>query len=159
MIVGLHHIAIGVPDLGAAIRFYESAFHFEEVESTEFSGASPLVEAAIGLSEPAAKMCMMRTSNAYIELWEYSTPEPRDTRSAAFDHGYPHMAIQVTEIEAEHARLTNLGVKFVGPPVDFGNSAAIYGTDPFGNLLELYEIKDSKRAQIANTPLALNRDQ
>ena len=58
------------------------------------------------------------------------------------------MAIQVSDIEEEHRRLTAAGMCFVGPPVDFGDSSAVYGRDPFGNVIEIYEIRGSEKAQL-----------
>ena len=51
--------------------------------------------------------------------------------------------------QAEYDRLAAAGMEFAGPPVDFGTSSAIYGKDPFGNVIELYEIRDERIAQIA----------
>jgi len=153
LIVGIHHIAIGVPDFDRGLEFYTNVLGFEQVERSAFSGANPPVEAAIGLSRPAAQMAMLRGGNAYIELWQYDEPEPKDLRSRPCDFGYPHFALEVKDIQAEHTRLTAAGMTFVGPPVDFGDSAAVYGSDPFGNIIEIYEIRDPERAQIANTPL------
>ena len=48
-------------------------------------------------------------------------------------------------------------MEFVGPPVDLGDSAAVYGRDPFGNVVEIYEIRDPERARIDNTPLVKNQ--
>ena len=153
MIVGIHHIAVGVPDFDAGLKFYRDVLGFEQVEQTEFSGPNPPVEAAIGLREPSAKMAMLRGGNAYIELWQYSQPDPKDLTARPCDYGYPHFALEVKDIEAEHARLSAAGMEFVGTPVDFGNSSAVYGKDPFGNVIEIYEIRDPQRARIDNTPL------
>ena len=60
MIVGIHHVAIGVPDFEAGLRFYTEVLGFEIVEETRFSGPNPAVEAAIGLPEPSARMAMLR---------------------------------------------------------------------------------------------------
>ncbi len=157
MIVGIHHVAIGVPDFEAGLAFYRDLLGFEEVQRSDFAGTNPPVEAAIGVKEPAAKMAMLRGGNAYIELWQYTAPEPRDLRANPPDYGYPHFALEVKDIEAEHARLTAGGMEFVGPPVDFGESAAVYGRDPFGNVIEIYEIRTSAVARIDNTPL-VSRD-
>lgn len=157
MIVGIHHIAIGVPDLAAALTFYTEALGFEQVESAAFEGPNPAVEAAIGLHQPSAKMAMLRGGNAHIELWQYQQPEPRSLISRPCDFGYPHFALEVKDIEAEYTRLCAAGMEFVGPPVDFGDSAAVYGNDPFGNIIEIYEIRTPDRAQIANTPLLASR--
>lgn len=154
MIIGIHHVAIGVPDMERALEFYRDVLGFEEVERTEFAGANPPVEAAIGLKEPAAKMAMLRGGNAHIELWHYTAPEPADLRAQPNDYGYPHFALEVKDIDAEHARLSAAGMTFVGPPVEFGDSAAVYGRDPFGNVIEIYEIRNAERARIANTAIA-----
>ncbi len=153
MIVGIHHIAIGVPDFNAGLTFYRDVLGFEEVQRSSFSGTNPPVEKAIGIHAPSAQMAMLRGGNAYIELWQYETPTPRDLTANPPDFGYPHFALEVKDIEAEHARLSSAGMTFVGDPVDFGDSAAIYGRDPFGNVIELYEIRTPSRARIDNTPL------
>jgi glyoxylase I family protein len=59
-----------------------------------------------------------------------------------------HFALQVDGIDAEYARLKAGGMTFVGDPVDFGVASAIYGRDPFGNVIELYEIRDERIAQL-----------
>ena len=47
MIKGIHHIAIGVPDLAAGVAFYEEAFGFTVAQSTTIKNA-PLAEQAVG---------------------------------------------------------------------------------------------------------------
>ena len=151
MIVGIHHVAVGVPDFDAGLTFYRDALGFEVVQESAWDGDHPLADAAIGLSGSAAKMAMLKAPNAFVELWQYSKPEPQDQRSRPCDYGYPHLYLQVDGIEAEHARLTQHGMEFMGPPVNFGSISAIYGKDPFGNLIELYEIRDDDVAQLPRT--------
>lgn len=139
MIHGLHHVAIGVPDLEAALEFYVEAFGCEQAFRSTFDGDRPDADAVIGIDRVAASAAMLKLGNANVELWEYRTPEPEDLRSPANGLGYPHIAISVTDIEDEAERLLGLGMTFVGPPVDMGHQKAIYGRDPFGNLIELYE--------------------
>ena len=66
---------------------------------------------------------------------------------------YPHFALEVTDIEQEHQRLTEHGMTFVGPPVDFGDAKAVYGRDPWGNVIEIYQIDNPERARLDNTPM------
>lgn len=94
-------------------------------------------------------MAMLKAGNAYLELWEYANPTPQDRRAQPCDFGYVHFALQVDGIQDEFDRLSAAGMQFAGPPVEFGTSAAIYGRDPFGNVIELYEIRDERIAQIA----------
>lgn len=149
MIVGLHHVAIGVNDFDKALTFYTEALGFEEVQQSEFSN-DETAERAIGLDGIKAKMAMLKAPNAFVELWQYSQPEPRDLRSRPCDYGYPHFALQVDDIQAEYDRLSAHGMEFVGDVVHFGEDAsAIYGRDPCGNIIELYEIKNKELAQLA----------
>ncbi len=152
MIVGIHHVAISVPDLARGIEFYTQAFGFTVVQQSSFDGDQPQVDAAIGLSNAAADMAMLKAPNAFVELWQYRHPEPEDKRSRPCDLGYPHFALQVDDIEAEVERLKTHGMTFVGPKaVNFGSSSALYGKDPFGNVIELYDIRDPNTAQLART--------
>ena len=148
LIVGIHHVAIGVTDLEAAVVFYGEAFGFEVVQRSSFD-ATPIVDQAIGLKDAKASMAMMKGPNAFVELWQYENPEPRDLRSSPSDLGYPHFALQVEAIEYEYERLGKLGMTFVGEVAHFGeSSSAIYGRDPFGNIIELYEIKTNELAKL-----------
>ena len=148
MIVGIHHVAIGVPDFERGLAFYRDTLGFEMVERGNWEGDHPMADQAIGLQGTAADIAMLKAPNAYIELWQYSKPEPEDRRQRPCDYGYPHIALQVQGIEEEYARLEEGGMQFVGPVVNFGDFSAIYGKDPFGNVIELYEIRDPDRAQL-----------
>ncbi len=148
MIVGIHHVAISVPDLERGLAFYRDTLGFEVAERSAWDRDNPMADRAIGLPQSSAKMAMLKAPNAFIELWQYANPEPLDRRGRPCDYGYAHFCLQVDGIQAEYDRLVAAGMEFVGPPVDFGVAAAIYGRDPFGNTIELYEIRDPARAQL-----------
>ncbi|MDA1075087.1 MAG: VOC family protein [Proteobacteria bacterium] len=148
MIVGIHHVALGVSDFDKALKFYSEGLGFEVVQETEFD-SSPDVDRTIGLSQAKARMAMLKGPNAFLELWQYTNPEPRDLRSRPCDYGYPHFALQVDDIQSEYDRLKEHGMEFVGEVVHFGTtSSAIYGRDPCGNIIELFEIKSAGIAQL-----------
>ncbi|NIP13369.1 MAG: hypothetical protein GWM88_00955 [Pseudomonadales bacterium] len=148
MIVGVHHVAIGVPDFETGLAFYRDVLGFEVLSESDLSG-DRLADRAIGLADVRAQVAMLKAPNIYIELWSYSNPEPDDKRQRACDYGYPHFALQVRDIQGEYARLSAAGMEFVGEPAEFGGSAAIYGKDPFGNIIEIYEIRDPAIAQLS----------
>jgi len=152
MIVGIHHVAVSVPDLDQALAFYRDLLGFEVVQEGSWDRDHPLADRAIGLDQTAARMAMLKAANAYVELWEYRHPEPVDRRARPCDWGYPHFALQVRGIAEEYARLKAAGMTFAGDPVDFGTSSAIYGKDPFGNVIELYEIRSPDIAQLREAP-------
>ena len=151
MILGIHHVALGVQDFERGLAFYRDLLGFEVVQTSELKGDMPLADRAIGLPKVAAKMAMLKAGNAYLELWQYAHPMPADQRARPCDFGYVHFALQVDGLQGEYDRLVAAGMEFAGPPVDFGTSAAIYGKDPFGNVIELYEIRDARIAQLART--------
>lgn len=142
MILGLHHVAVGVPDLDAGLAFYVDVLGAEIVFRSRLQHR-PDAEQVIGLVDVDADVAMLRLGAAHVELWTYRSPAPLDHRSPANALGYPHIALSVRDIHAEHQRLTEAGVTFVGPPVNLGRSLAVYGRDPFGHLIELYELLDA----------------
>ena len=143
MINGLHHVAVGVPDIDAAVDFYVGVLGCEIVFRSRIDGSRPDADRVIGIDGVDADVAMLRLGNANIELWTYHAPASIDRNAPANALGYPHIGLAVTDIEAEHRRLTEHGVVFVGPPVDLGFAKAVYGRDPFGHLIELYEAAGS----------------
>lgn len=142
MIRGIHHIGIHTPELDRLKLFYEEAFGFEMVGEELNLNQVPEASLVVGLPNSAARVVMMKASNCFIELFEWSSPAggnfaPRQPN----DFGYTHFMIDVSDIDAEYERLSGLGMTFVHPSaVRFGNTASVYGQDPDGNIIELGEI-------------------
>ena len=66
-------------------------------------------------------------------------------RNAMVEDGIPYNMFSVDDIESEYARLTELGVKFVQPPVAHeGYSTAVFD-DTCGNLIQIIELADSAK--------------
>jgi catechol 2,3-dioxygenase-like lactoylglutathione lyase family enzyme len=142
MIVGIHHVALSVPDIEAANAFYTSVFGFTSGGVSSWDGDLPEADAIIGIRGTAARACMLTGHNICIELWEYRNPRPNplDPAYPPSDHGIAHFCFQVNDIHAEHARLTAAGMRFVGPPQKHGPVTAVYGRDPFGHIIEILQV-------------------
>lgn len=142
MIVGIHHVGISVPDMAEATRFYVGVLGLTEVFGGDWEGTRPEADAVIGLDGTATEMKMLRGANALVELWCYRNPEPspRDPGYSPADHGISHFCLQVSDIDAEWERLRAGGMTFHGPPVTLGENRAVYGRDPFGNIIEIYQV-------------------
>ncbi|GAB3444212.1 VOC family protein [Actinophytocola sediminis] len=142
MIRGIHHLGIHTRDLDRMRSFYEQAFGFEVVGEELQLADVPVASLVTGVPDAVARVLMMRTSNAFVELFEWSSPEGEPLRPLRpHDYGYTHFCVDVTDIDAEYERLTGLGATFVHPsPVRMGDMASVYGKDPDGNLFELGEI-------------------
>ncbi|WP_374275662.1 VOC family protein [Brevundimonas sp.] len=66
-------------------------------------------------------------------------PEVRAFQDWMRAQGIPWTAFQVDDIDAEHARLTRLGVAFLGDPQDMGAVRGATLNDTCGNLIMLYQ--------------------
>jgi catechol 2,3-dioxygenase-like lactoylglutathione lyase family enzyme len=141
MIRGIHHVAVHVRDLDRMIKFYRDAFGFEVV-GEEFSWRdTPMLDQLLDVPGSAARGAMLRAGGCYMELFEFSAPQPVSTRPLRpFDKGYTHFCVDVTDIEQEYERLRSLGMTFGAPhPMDAGHVKSVYGRDPEGNVIEIQQ--------------------
>ena len=151
MIRGIHHVGIHTPNLDRLSAFYEKAFGFEVVGEEMNLKDFPLAPLIVGVPGATARVLMMKTSNCFIELFEWQSPagEALAPRKA-FDFGYTHFMVDVSDIDAEYQRLSELGMTFVHPsPVHFGgDNASVYGHDPDGNIIEIGQITAGSRLHL-----------
>jgi len=152
MIRGVHHTAISTPNLERALRFYRDLLGFRVVFEFGWPTGTEVADRITALHDSSARAVMLRTGNVVIELFEYSSPRPRpaDPRRPVGDHGITHICLDVTDLDAEYARLSAAGMAFHCPPQDIAPGVrTTYGRDPDGNVLELQEVLD------ASNPIAL----
>jgi catechol 2,3-dioxygenase-like lactoylglutathione lyase family enzyme len=145
MIRAIHHTAISTGDLERSLSFYRDLLGFREVDRFSWRRGSSIVDAVTGLKDSAAKVALLRLENAFIELFEYESPRPKqgDPNRPVCDHGITHLCLEVTDIDAEYERLTEAGMVFHTKPVAGGRGVrATYGRDPDGNVIELLELSE-----------------
>jgi len=137
---GIHHAGLVVDDLDAAIAFYGGLLDMVIVERDHWRAPAPMEDQAVGLVGSAADGVMMRGSNSYLELWEYTAPDPVGDEPAergAHERGLRHLAIEVDDVPAALARLIELGGSKMRDPVEISDGAgAVYCRDPFGTIIE-----------------------
>jgi catechol 2,3-dioxygenase-like lactoylglutathione lyase family enzyme len=98
---------------------------------------------------------MLRLGNAYLELFQYSAPEPGqgDPNRRVCDPGITHLCLDVTDVDAEYARLSAVGMVFHSPPQDVAPGVrTVYGRDPDGNVVELQEVAAGQRIEMPWLP-------
>lgn len=66
-------------------------------------------------------------------------PAAKAFQQAMFASGIPIAAFEVSDIAAEHARLTKAGVAFTQPPMSAGPVTIAIFADTCGNLIQLYQ--------------------
>ena len=157
----IHHVAVSVPDIALARRFYLELLGGTEVSAVEWPAGNPFIDEIVGLKDCAGKQFLARVGNAYVEVFEYLSPPapPQEAERPVHYYGYTHFALQVDDIDATYARLVEAGIRFHCPPQHSGDAErdadgplgfrATYGRDFFGNVFELIEIgRDSAIAPL-----------
>jgi len=64
-------------------------------------------------------------------------PAARPFKSALVNDGIPFTSFAVDDVNAEHERLSALGVRFTQPPVDMGPVTTAVLDDTCGNLIQI----------------------
>lgn len=143
MLRGLHHVAICTPDADRLIGFYRDQLGFEVALDQSWQPGAELADTVLGLEGSSGRQVLLRTGNAYLELFEFWSPpgRPRDPDRPVSDHGYTHLCIDVDDLDATYARLSAAGVRFTSPPQDlFPGVRMCYSRDPDGNVVEIQEL-------------------
>jgi len=142
MINGIHHTAISVKELGRSVAFYRDVLGFRVRTGAGWDIGTPEADRVVGLADSAARFVMLWTGNSHIELFEYSSPVPKErpADARACDHGYTHVCLDVTDVDVEYQRLTEAGMEFNGVPQSIMGVRTMYGKDPDGNVIEFQEV-------------------
>ncbi|MEN3950041.1 VOC family protein [Iodidimonas sp. SYSU 1G8] len=156
LICGIHHVGVNVPDLEAGRKFYEDVFGFEVIGVDKWDEGNADVNAYVGMDESSADSYMLRGANTYLEIWTYRTPASNGHASErrASDHGYTHLAFQVTDFETVLARFLAAGGSVIKPLTKArpGGARLHYCRDPFGNIIELLEMPAGSRTGLGGLP-------
>lgn len=147
MIRGIHHTAISTPDLECLVAFYRDVIGGELVRESAWPVGSDGIDALVGLRGSSARTATLLIGNAYLEIFQYDSPEatPQVSNRPVNDHGYTHICLDVVDIDAEYERLLAAGMTFHCPPpalgaIGSGSLRSTYGRDPDGNVVEIQEL-------------------
>jgi catechol 2,3-dioxygenase-like lactoylglutathione lyase family enzyme len=142
---GLQHVGLTVPDMGQAVRFFESVFGAVTVMSTgpidaddDFMVRKLGVPGNRRIRDIKVLRCGTGTN---LELFEYegeaASPIKRNSEAGGF-----HLAFQVPDAYAAAERLRQIGVEVLDGPthIDAGPMQGldwVYLKAPWGQFLEL----------------------
>ena len=141
MMKAIHHTAISTPDLDRLIKFYRDLMGFEVESEFGWPAGIEVSDNILGVKDTAAKVAMLKLGDFRLELFQFSSPEPKssDPNRPVIDHGLTHLAFTVEDIQTEYDRLVKAGMIFHCPPQNIG-STVTYGRDPDGNVVELMQL-------------------
>lgn len=149
-ITRIHHHTFTVSDMGRSIQFYRDLLGFHLVQDVVRENL-PAYDEIMGMQNVKVRVAMLRdpADEALVALLQYFNPPPISRTQGNSFVGSSILAVQTTDIVADHARLKAAGVRFVSDPVDVvreGKLAAriVYALDPDGMFVELYELPDAE---------------
>ena len=139
MILGLHHAAIAVPDIEAALRFYGDIIGFAVVDAVTLPGGIAPLSRAFGLGDAGCQVRMLRKGNSFLELFEFEESLEAESDRPVNRIGITHIALASDDADSDYARLEEAGVVFNAPLFGAAPNRFAYGRDPFDNVIELLE--------------------
>ena len=120
-LLGVWHFSFTVSDLDDAVGFYVDALGFECVGRQEQSNA--YTRRLVGYPDASLRIAQLSVpgqplpmSGHHLELVQYLTPVGERGSAEICNPGAAHLALTVADMEAQHARLEALGVRFFSAP-------------------------------------------
>ena len=90
-----HHLALVVPDMDAAIRFFAEALDCVVVFSGSWSQPTPLMDRLLGLEGSAARSSLLKGPCGFLELFEFASPKAGPSAALPPHHpGLRHRGIE-----------------------------------------------------------------
>jgi catechol 2,3-dioxygenase-like lactoylglutathione lyase family enzyme len=115
-----------VDDQDKALAFYTGILGFEEKD-----------DIPVGEDRWITVVSPQAPDGPELLLEPDKHPAVRPFKEALVADGIPATSFGVTDIAAEHERLSNLGVVFTQPPLDLGPVVTAVFDDTCGNLIQI----------------------
>jgi catechol 2,3-dioxygenase-like lactoylglutathione lyase family enzyme len=140
---GIHHVGVSVPSMAEAKAFYVDTLGFDLVDAGHFKPSEGM-DNLLGLQGADCHQMMVNAGNVILEIFEFHHPDPgKQQNRPVCDHGYTHLAFEVEDIQAACDYLGDAGVTWHHAPVKAGKEYWVaYGRDPFGNVIEIHQLKN-----------------
>jgi catechol 2,3-dioxygenase-like lactoylglutathione lyase family enzyme len=143
----LNHVGINVPDLDAALAWYQDVLGFTPltppvVMDAADPGLGPALRAMMGSRVHRFKIAHLTAGNGVgLQMFEFLDPrsEPPDDAGAYWRMGFFHICVTDPDIEGLAARIAASGGRAseVFRSVPGRPYAAAYCEDPWGNVIEV----------------------
>lgn len=120
--------SIFVDDQGKALRFYTDVLGFQKKR-----------EIPVGAYKWLTVVSADGHADVELSLEPNANPAAKTFQEAMFAQRIPLAAFEVSDLEAEYARLKSRGVVFTTEPTRSGPVAIAVLSDTCGNLIQLYQ--------------------
>ena len=127
---GIEHVALATADTARLARWYAEVLGFTKHRDIPLGTDSWLT--VVSPETPGGPELLLEPAGH---------PAVQPYRDALVKDGIPLAQFAVDDVDAEHARLTGLGVTFTQPPTDIGPAVMAVFDDTCGNLIQLISEK------------------
>ena len=139
MITAVHHVSFTVSDMEQSLDFYRGALGFEVLNDRTVEGS--FAETVTTREGVRMRIVHLSGYGQGLELIQYLAAAGQSEAPRTCDTGSAHLCYVVDDIEAEIARLSALGVRFLSKVmmVEGGPNAGnrmVYFLDPDGIPME-----------------------
>ena len=156
MLTGLAHSAVCVPDVDAAVAWYESVLGLTVLSPPYLmEGAAIARDMGELIPEPRLKAAIVGVAgdgDRVLEIIEYpgSPGRPRPADASVVDHGLTHVGLVCDDIAATRASLEAQGVTFLTTGIaDIAGLRTTWFADPFGVVFILLEKSNPAKTYFA----------
>jgi catechol 2,3-dioxygenase-like lactoylglutathione lyase family enzyme len=122
-------VSVSVGDQKKALAFYTQKLGFVKKTDIPMGDVSWLT--VVSPETPDGPELVLEPNAGY--------PAMNALKEALFEDGIPFTAFEVDDIDAEHVRLSDLGVRFTQKPVESGGAKFAVFDDTCGNLIQIYQ--------------------
>jgi catechol 2,3-dioxygenase-like lactoylglutathione lyase family enzyme len=119
-----------VDDQAKALQFYTDVLGF--VKNRDIPLGEHRWLTVVARSEPNGTELLLEPD---------AHPAVKPFKAALVEDGIPYTSFAVTDVAAEHKRLSGLGVRFIQPPTDLGAVVTAVLDDTCGNLIQLAQAR------------------
>ena len=132
------HVGITVPDLDAAIQFFENALGADLLWRV-----GPFEETPTGVKIHSVRLAMLRLGpNINVELMSFDADAQQRTMPSNIDYGATHIAFFVDDIDAAAESLKEHGAELLQGPIDAKGDVKQgeriwYFKTPWGGFMEI----------------------
>ncbi len=123
--------SVSIDDYDKALHFYTEILGFEKKRDIPLGNGARWIT-VVSPQEPNDTELLLEPNADY--------PAMKALKEALVTDGIPFTAFEVDDIQAEYARLRELGVTFVMEPTNVGMSTIAAFDDTCGNLIQIYQI-------------------
>lgn len=123
--------SVSIGDYDKALHFYTEILGFVKKHDIPLGEGARWIT-VVSPEDPHGTELLLEPNAEY--------PEMKALKEALVRDGIPFTAFEVDDIQAEYARLRNLGVEFTIEPTDTGTTTNAVFDDTCGNLIMIYEM-------------------